>query len=248
MLTLQTFINLGSPRRFYHLCGRLWPFAFVVSVLLLAYGVVGGLWLAPADSVQGETFRIIYVHVPCAFLSMLLYVLLATGSAIYLIWRIKIAQIVAYCAAPIGTFFTICALVTGSIWGKPMWGTWWIWDARLTSELILLFIYLGYLGLYQAMRNQKNAAKISSIFAIMGIIDIPIIHYSVYWWNTLHQGATISRFGKPAIATPMLIPLLSMLAGFALYTLSILCIRVRTEILQREKQNQWVNTLLRKGA
>ena len=245
---VQYLTNLGSPRRFYYLCGRIWPCALIISLFALGYGAVGGLWLAPPDAQQGETFRIIYVHVPCAFLSMMLYVAVAIGSAVYLIWRIKIAQIVAFCAAPIGAFFTICALITGSIWGKPMWGTWWIWDARLTSELILLFIYIGYMGLNHAINNPKSAAKISSIFAIMGMIDIPIIHYSVYWWNTLHQGATITRWGKPAIEMSMLIPLLSMLLGFTLYTVCLICIRIRSEILEREKSKYWVAALVKKEA
>lgn len=244
---LQAIINLGSPRRFYRFCGACLPWCVGLSIVTIGYGLVGGLFIAPSDYQQGEAYRIIYVHVPCAMLSLLLYVSMAINSAIFLIWRIKLADLVAYCMAPIGMVFTLCALVTGSIWGKPMWGTWWIWDARLTSELILLFLYVGYLGLYHAIPNQRTAAKACAILAIIGVVDIPIIHYSVYWWNTLHQGATISQFSTPAIDIEMLKPLLSMILGFGFYTLSILCLRARTEIIKRGQHNQWVSALMKKN-
>lgn len=242
---LQKFYALGSPRRFYHFCGA-WPWYLAIAVVTLGYGFIGGLFIAPPDYQQGDAFRIMYVHVPCAMLSMMLYALMAIASAVYLIWRIKIADMVAYCAAPIGACFTLCALITGSIWGKPMWGTWWIWDARLTSELILLFLYIGYIGLYQAIANPKTAAKACALLAIVGALDIPIIHYSVYWWNTLHQGATISQWAKPAIASSMLMPLLSMLIGFSFYTAVILCMRLRAEIVDRDLDKAWVKALLKK--
>ncbi|WP_445971442.1 heme ABC transporter permease [Candidatus Berkiella aquae] len=241
---IQYLTSLGTPRRFYQFCGVMQPWLFISSILALAYGLVAGLFIAPADYLQGEGFRIIYVHVPCAMLSMLLYVVLALSGVVYLIWRIKVADLIAYCIAPIGALFTFCALVTGAIWGKPMWGTWWIWDARLTSELILLFLYIGYIGLYSAINNPKSAAKISAIFALIGLIDIPIIHYSVYWWNTLHQGATITRLAKPSIDSSMLWPLLSMIAGMALYTAAIMCLKLRTQILTRESQSRWVQLLV----
>lgn len=244
---IQKIIYLGAMRHFYHFCGQLLPLFLGLSVLALSYGLVGGLFLAPADYQQGDGFRIIYVHVPCAVLSLLLYVAVAVSSLIFLIWRIKIADVIAYCTAPIGAFFTLCALITGAIWGKPMWGTWWIWDARLTSELILLFLYLGYIGLYQAIGAKKSAAKACAILAVVGLIDIPIIHYSVYWWNTLHQGSTIFKM-QPSIATPMLLPLLSMLVGLGSYTAALLCIRIRNEILRREAGNYWVGALVKKMA
>lgn len=245
-MILQPLINLGTPRRFYQFCSAMQPWCFVFGLLTLAYGLIAGLFIAPADYLQGEGFRIIYVHVPCAMLSMLLYVVLAMASAVYLIWRIKVADLIAYCVAPIGALLTFCALVTGAIWGKPMWGTWWIWDARLTSELILLFLYIGYIGLYSAIANPKSAAKISAIFALIGLVDIPIIHYSVYWWNTLHQGATISRFAKPAIDSSMLWPLLAMIAGMGLYVSAIMCLKLRTQILSREADKRWVQLLIAK--
>ncbi|MFI4938107.1 MAG: heme ABC transporter permease [Candidatus Berkiellales bacterium] len=245
---IQPLINLGSPRRFYYFCEKLFPWFLTASLLAIAYGVIAGLFIAPSDYQQGEGYRIIYVHVPCAMLSLLIYVGMALFSMLYLIWRVKIADTLAFCLAPIGAFFTLIALVTGAIWGKPMWGTWWIWDARLTSELILLFLYLGYLGLYHALTNPKTAAKASAIFALVGVIDIPIIHYSVTWWNTLHQGATIAKWGQPNIAMSMLVPLLAMIFGLAFYTLAILCVRVKTEILRREASNRWVSILVEKGS
>lgn len=243
-MIIQMMTRLGSPRRFYQFCKLMQPWLFAISLVALIVGLVGGLVIAPADYLQGEGFRIIYVHVPCAMLSMLLYVVLALASAVYLIWRVKMADLIAYCIAPIGALFTFCALVTGAIWGKPMWGTWWIWDARLTSELILLFLYIGYIGLYSAITNPKAAAKISAIFALIGLVDIPIIHYSVYWWNTLHQGATISRFAKPTMDSSMLWPLLCMILGMGIYTSAIMCLKLRTQILSREANSRWVQLMM----
>jgi len=239
---LQPLVRLGAPKQCYALCEKVFPWFFMLSVCAIGYGTVAGLWFAPADYQQGDAYRIIYVHVPCAFLSMLLYLGLAVQSAIFLIWRIKMADIIAYCLAPVGAFFTLGALITGALWGKPMWGTWWIWDARLTSELVLLFLYIGYMGLYNAIPNPALAAKVGAILAIVGAVDLPIIHYSVYWWNTLHQGATLS-LTRASISTPMLIPLLSMIAGFGFYTVAVLCIRIRAEILQRDKTTKWVQAL-----
>jgi len=248
MNIIQAIISLGSPRRFYHFCGQLLPWCLGISLIAMAYGTIAGLFIAPPDYQQGEGYRIIFVHVPCAMLSLLIYVSMAIASAIFLIWRVKLADVIAYCLAPIGAFLTFCALVTGAIWGKPMWGTWWIWDARLTSELILLFLYMGYIGLYSAIPQPKAAAKACAILALVGAIDIPIIHYSVYWWNTLHQGATIAKLGQPAISTSMLLPLLSMIVGCGFYVIALLCIRVRTEILQRGQQHRWVNVLVSKSS
>lgn len=243
---IKKLISLGSARRFYHFLGLIQPWCLITGVIAIAFATYQGLFVAPADYLQGEGFRIIYVHVPCAFLSILIYGAIAVFSAIYLIWRIKIADVMAYCIAPLGAFFTFAALVTGAIWGKPMWGTWWIWDARLTSELILLFLYMGYIGLYKAIPQKSTAAKVCAILALIGVVDIPIIHYSVYWWNTLHQGATISKFASPSIDSSMLTPLLVMIAGFCLYVVGVVSLRARTEILQRGSQNQWVHALLAK--
>ncbi len=241
---IKALMSLGSPRRFYHFLGKLGPWCLGLSLIIIIIGTYQGLFIAPQDYLQGDGFRIIYVHVPCAFLSLSIYIAMAVFSAIYLIWRIKIADMLAYTLAPIGAFFTFAALVTGAIWGKPMWGTWWIWDARLTSELILLFLYLGYMGLYSAIPSKKAAAKGCAILSIVGVIDIPIIHYSVYWWNTLHQGATISKFSAPSIESSMLVPLLVMMIGFSSYVVGLVCMRTRRVILQRERHNQWVYRLI----
>lgn len=235
--------KLSSPKVFFHWAGKLWPWLFVITLILLSYGLVGGLYLAPPDYQQGDAFRIIYVHVPAAFLSLLVYILMSCAAAVLLIWRIKLADVIIAASAPLGMSFAAIALITGSLWGKPMWGTWWIWDARLTSELILLFLYIGVIALRSAIPNRDNAAKASSILLIVGVIDIPIIHYSVYWWNTLHQGSTIRLIGPSLIAPSMLHPLLAMIAAFLFYYLTVMLLRARSEILQRERKSQWVKEL-----
>lgn len=229
-----------SPQACYNIARKLTPFLAVGTIIFLLYGFIAGFGMAPPDYQQGEGFRIIYVHVPSAFLSLFVYVVMASASVNFLIWRIKLADIVAQACAPIGAAFTLLALVTGSIWGKPMWGTWWVWDARLSSELILLFLYLGYMALRHALSHSSQEARAAGILAVVGVVNIPIIHYSVVWWNTLHQGATLSRLAAPAIETNMLFPLLGMLAGFLLFYTLLLSIRVRTLILEREKNSAWV--------
>jgi heme exporter protein C len=209
-----------------------WPYLLGSTIVVISIGLIWGLFFAPSDYQQGDAFRIIYVHVPSAFLSMFVYVCMAMSALIYLIWRIKIADIVAKASAPVGALFTFLALITGSIWGKPMWGTWWIWDARLTSELILLFIFFGYMALRDAL-PLKSGALASSYLAIVGLINIPIIHFSVNWWNTLHQGPTLSRFAKPAMDSSMLYPLLIMILGFALYYACVICLQLQTTLRNR---------------
>lgn len=239
---LKKLFSLASERHCYHFCGTLLPWSLSFALVMIGYGIIGALFLSPMDYQQGDGFRILYVHVPCAMLSLLVYLVVALCSAIFLIWHIKLADIIAFSIAPLGALFTLGALVTGAIWGKPMWGTWWIWDARLTSELILLFIYLGYSGLYQAIPHPRMAAKMSAIFALVGVVDIPIIHYSVSWWHTLHQGATLS-WNKVAIDSTMIAPLIAMLLGFCGYTLAVLCIRLRAEILNRNRESYWVGLM-----
>jgi heme exporter protein C len=221
------FSQLLSPIFCYRWIQRLWPVLAGFTLVLAVIGLVGGLFLAPPDYQQGQGFRIIYVHVPAAFLSLLTYTSLAICAGIYLIWRIKMADWVAASIAPVGALFTFLALVTGAIWGKPMWGTWWVWDARLTSELILLFLFLGYMALRSAMPDRDMARKTSSILAIVGIINVPIIHFSVVWWHTLHQGPTLSRLAKPTIEMSMLWPLLVMIACFGCYFLLMVMLRLR---------------------
>ena len=216
------------------------------ALLCFVTGLYGGLVMAPADYQQGESFRIIYIHVPSAWMSLFVYMVIAVNSAILLIWRVKISEIIARSSAALGASFTFLALATGSIWGKPMWGTWWVWDARLTSELILLFLYLGVIALYNAVEDKRTASRAVAILAIVGVVNIPIIHYSVEWWNTLHQGPTITKFDKPSIHIDMLIPLLLMAVAFKLYYGMVLLMRSRCEVLDRERNTQWVQELVRK--
>ena len=211
-------------------------------------GIYSGLVLAPADYQQGDSFRIIYVHVPSAWMSLFVYMLMATAGAMGLIWKVKVSDAIARSCAPVGAAFTFLALTTGAIWGKPMWGTWWVWDARLTSELILLFLYLGYMGLQGAISDQRMAARAGAILALVGVINIPIIHYSVEWWNTLHQGATIMKLGKPSMPPEMLWPLLLSILGWALVSGAIFLLRMQNEILQRDLRRPWVVALANKNS
>lgn len=227
----------------YRTAGILLPMFGVVCVVSMAIGLYLGLVVAPADYEQGDSYRIIYIHVPAAWMSMFVYVVMAVSSAIFLIWRLKICDVVALASAPIGAAFTAVALLTGSFWGKPMWGTWWIWDARLTSELLLLFLYLGYLALRGALDTPQSAAKAASILAVVGVVNIPIIHFSVEWWNTLHQPATIAKFDQPSMHISMLRPLLIMVLSFQMLYFFNLMVRMRTLILEREARSSWVAEL-----
>jgi heme exporter protein C len=236
--------RLASPPHFFRVAGALRRWLLLPSIMCIAVGAYGGLVLAPADYQQGDAFRIIYVHVPSAYLSMLVYVVMAAASAIGLIWRIKLAHAVAASAAPIGASFTFLALVTGAVWGQPMWGTWWVWDARLTSELILLFLYIGYMLLRSAFDEVAKADRASAVLALVGVVNIPIIHYSVIWWSTLHQGPTISKLDNPSITADMLWPLLVMIFGFTLFFLAVLTRRLQGEVLTREHHARWAQDAL----
>ncbi|OOS01633.1 heme ABC transporter permease [Canicola haemoglobinophilus] len=227
----------------YHLCGKFIPFFAIVSVLLLATGVVWGLAFAPADYQQGNSFRIIYIHVPAAIFSMGLYVSMAIAGIIGLVWQIRQAYLSILAMAPIGVVFTFLALVTGAIWGKPTWGTWWVWDARLTSSLILFFLYLGVIALYSAFQDRLTGMKAAAILSIVGVLNIPVIHFSVLWWNTLHQGASITKFEKPSIATPMLIPLILCIFGFMALTIWFTLVSYRTQLLKDDSKRPWVKAL-----
>jgi heme exporter protein C len=232
--------QLASPRIFYNFSGRLIPWLATGALLTLAIGIIWGLVFAPTDYQQGEAYRIIYVHVPSAFLSMALYGWMGFLALLLLVWRIKIAGMLISLIAQLGACMAFLALVTGSIWGKPMWGAWWVWDARLTSELVLLLLYAAILATYQAVKNKEDGDRIIAILTLVGLIDLPIIHYSVSWWNTLHQGATISAFAKPKIDASMLYPLLLTLLGFSLYCLWIILEKARNEVLLRERRQSWV--------
>jgi heme exporter protein C len=239
------FHRLGSPPHIYRLAGFLSPWTGWLACVLIAAGAYGGLVLAPPDYQQGEGFRIIYVHVPSAYLGLLAYVVMAVAAAFGFIWRMKLGHAVAASAAPLGASFTFLALVTGAIWGKPMWGTYWQWaDARLVSELVLLFLYLGYLALRAAFEDRDKGDRASAVLAVVGVVNVPIIHYSVEWWSTLHQGPTLSRLGAPAITTDMLVPLLIMIAGFTLCFVWLLLNRLQAEILERERHARWTEQLV----
>ncbi len=238
------FHRLASPKHFYQFANRLIPWLGWSTLITFIIGAYLGLFVAPTDYQQGESYRIIYIHVPAAWMSMFVYMVMAVAGGIGLVWKMKMADIIASSAAPLGAAFTILALVTGSLWGKPMWGTWWIWDARLTSELILLFLYLGFIALQSAIEDRRTAANACAVLALVGVVNIPIIHYSVEWWNTLHQGATVTRFDKPAMATSMLIPLLTMFLAFKLYFGTTLLMRARVEILERERDTTWMKEMI----
>jgi len=234
------FHKLGSPPYAFSLAGRLTPwFAWPAAALIVA-GLYGGLVLAPPDYQQHDAFRIVYVHAPSAWMSLMVYTILAISAAIGLIWRIKVSHAVAASCAPIGASFAVAALVTGSLWGRPMWGTYWEWDPRLTFELILLFFYLGYMALRSSIDDLMRADRASAVLAIVGFANVPIVHYSVEWWNSLHQTATVMKLAKPTMPPAMLIPLLMMLLGFTLLFFALLLLRVRGEILRRERTASWI--------
>ena len=223
--------RFANPARFLRLAAVILPWTAIATVLLLGAGLYLGLIASPADYQQGETVRIMYVHVPSAWLGMACYSTMAFASAVALIWKHPLADLVGKSAAPIGAGFTFVCLVTGSLWGRPMWGTWWAWDARLTSMLILLFLYLGYMALINAFDDPTRGARAAAILALAGAVNIPIIKFSVDWWNTLHQPASVTKFGLPSVDPAMLVPLLLMGLGFTTFFVTVLLLRVRSEII-----------------
>ncbi len=242
---IWSFIQrFASPPYFYRISEKIMPWLMAIFLSTLIYGLYGGLVAAPTDYQQGDSFRIIYIHVPAAWMSMFIYIVMAFYGAIGLIWRIKLADVMVISSAPIGAAFTLLALATGSIWGKPMWGTWWVWDARLTAELILLFLYIGIISLYNAIEDKRTASRAIAILALVGVVNIPIIHYSVEWWATLHQGPTVTKFDKPSIHIDMLIPLLVMAVSFKFYYFIALMQRAKNEVLRRESGSKWVRKIV----
>jgi heme exporter protein C len=220
----------ANPTRFTRLAGRIQPWSAGVTGLLLVVGLYLGLFVAPADYQQGDSVRIMFVHVPAAWMALFCYTFLAVASAVGLIWKHPLADLAAKASAPIGACFTFIALATGSLWGKPMWGTWWVWDARLTSVLILLFLYLGYMALWQAIEDAQKAARAAAILALVGFVNVPIIKFSVDWWNTLHQPSSVIRMDGPSIHASMLWPLLLMALAFKAYFITMLLARMRMEL------------------
>jgi len=237
------FHRFGSPAWIYGFAGR-WSGRFgLIAGLLFLTGLYLGLVVAPPDYQMGDSYRIIFIHVPSAWLSMFSYAILAISAGIGLVWHIKVADMAARSIAPLGAMFTFCALVTGSLWGKPTWGTYWVWDARLTSELVLLFLFIGFMALSDAFEDRRTGARASAVLALIGIVNLPIIHFSVEWWNTLHQGSTVTRMGRPTMDTSMLVPLLVMFAGFNFYFIAAVLKRLRVQLLDQERRTRWVREL-----
>ena len=226
--------RFANPARFMRYSARLLPWCAGASVVLIAVGLFLALFVAPADYQQGEAVRIMYVHVPAAWMASFVYAVMAGASAVGLIWRHPLADIAARAAAPLGAGFTLVCLVTGSLWGKPMWGTFWVWDARLTSVLVLFFLYLGYIALVNAFDDMARGARAGSVLALVGIVNLPIIKFSVDWWNTLHQSESVLRMGGPTIDVSMLVPLLVMALGYLLLFKTLLLIRMRTALNERK--------------
>jgi len=228
--------RFANPTRFLRLMAGILPFAIVIATFCIATGLVWGLVFAPVDYQQGDTVRIMFIHVPSAMMAQGVYVGMAVSSAIALIWKHAVADMIAKASAPIGACFCFLTLLTGSLWGKPMWGTYWVWDARLTSVLIQFFLYVGYMALWQAFEEEAKAALAAAILALVGVVMVPIIRFSVDWWNTLHQGATLITADGPKVDNSMLWPLLLMIIGFMAYYLVVLIYRVRAEIHARRSR------------
>ncbi len=241
---MQFIHKYGSPKYFYQWSKGWQRGLTVITILLLGFGLYQGLFVAPPDYQQGESYRIMFIHVPAAWMSMFVYMVMAVSGIVAMVWRIKVAEIVIGECAIIGASFTALALITGMLWGKPMWGAYWVWDARLTSELVLLFFYFGVIALHGAFDDPRTGAKAAAILAIVGMINIPIIKYSVEWWSTLHQPATVAKFDKPSMHMSMLIPLLVMALAFKTYFLALLFSRTRSEVLAREKNTSWVEEVM----
>ncbi len=236
--------QLGMPQQMFYVAGRCLPFFLLATLLILPIGWIWGFGFAPADYQQGQSYRIMYLHVPAAILSMVIYTLMAVSAFTGLVWQLKMADMVARAMAPIGACFTFIALLSGACWGKPMWGTWWIWDARLTSELILLFLYMGVIALEHAFDDRRIAGRACSIVILAGVVNLPIIHYSVQWWNTLHQGS--SGLLQQSIALPMRTPLRISIVGCLLFFITLTLYRLRTLILISEHHRAWVEQTINK--
>jgi heme exporter protein C len=242
-MTINWF-KYSSPASFYPLAGRLIPWFFAAAALLTIAGLYISFWLAPTDAQQGEAYRIIFIHVPAAWMSMFIYVVMAMWAGVGLAFNTRLSSMVASSLAPTGALMTFIALWTGSLWGKPMWGTWWVWDARLTSELILLFLYFGFMALQAAIEDPRRADRAGALLAIVGVVNIPIIYYSVKWWNTLHQGSSVSLKSAPTMAAIMFAGMIVMVFACWLYAIAVSLWRVRCIILERERRSDWVKDYL----
>lgn len=239
----MNWFKYAAPQTFYPLAGKMVAWFAAIAVVLTVIGLYLGFFVAPTDAVQGESYRIIYIHVPAAWMSMFIYMVMAFWAAIGFVFNTRLSSMMAQALAPTGAMFTFLALWTGSFWGRPTWGTWWVWDARLTSELVLLFLYIGYMSLQASIDDPRRADRASAILALVGVINIPIIYFSVKWWNTLHQGASVSLTKSPSMAKIMLQSMLIMTLAFWSYAIAVTLARVRTIILERERRSQWIRDL-----
>jgi heme exporter protein C len=237
------WLQYAAPQRLYALAGRIYPLAFVLAALLTAVGLYLGFWVAPADFQQGQAYRIIFVHVPASWMSMVIYVAMAFWAWLGLSFKTRVSGMMTQALAPTGALFCFLSLWTGALWGKPMWGAWWVWDARLTSELILLFLYLGYIALTRAIDDPRRSDRAGAVVALVGVVNVPIIYFSVKWWNTLHQGASVSLTKSPSMAAVMLWAMLVMTLAFWAYAVGMAFYRVRQTILEREQDAAWVGEL-----
>jgi heme exporter protein C len=237
------FFQFAAPARFYALAGKLVPWLWAISAVLAAAGLFIGFFRAPTDATQGDAYRIIFIHVPAAWMSMVLYLVMAFWAAVGWAFNARLASMVARAVAPTGAMFTFLALWTGALWGKPTWGAWWVWDARLTSELILLFLYAGFLAIVSAIDDPRRADRAGALVAIVGSVNVPIIYFSVKWWNTLHQGASVSMTSAPTMARTMLAAMLLMTLAFWAYAFAIVFTRARAIVLERDNHAQWVGDL-----
>lgn len=234
------WFKFASPQPFYFLAGRLWPWFAALATILLILGLWVAFVVAPVDAQQGQGYRIIFVHVPASQMSMFIYIVMAGWAGLGLAFNTRLSGMMASALAPTGAMFAFLSLITGALWGKPMWGTWWVWDARLTSELILLFLYLGFLALQSSIDDPRRADKACAVLALVGVVNVPIIYFSVKWWNTLHQGASVSLTSAPSMASTMLTGMLLMVLAFWMYSIAVALARVRSIILDRERQTEWV--------
>lgn len=241
---LLNWFKYASPQSFYPLAGRMTPWFWALAAIFGAAGLTIGFFVAPTDAQQGEGYRIIFLHVPAAWMSMFIYMVMAFWAALGLVYKTRLSGMMASALAPTGAMFTFLALWTGAFWGKPMWGAWWVWDARLTSELILFFLYVGFIALQASIDDPRRADKAGAILALVGAVNVPIIYFSVKWWNTLHQGASVSLTKSPSMAQTMLWGMLLCALAFWMYSIAVALMRVRGIILERERSSEWVRQRL----
>ena len=238
------WFKYAAPQRLHALAGAALPWFAGLAVLLTLAGLVIGLGVSPTDAQQGEAYRIIFVHVPAAWMSMVIYLAMAFWAGIGLAFNARGASMLALALAPTGALMTFIALWTGALWGKPTWGAWWVWDARLTSELILLFLYIGFMSLHAAIDDTRRADRAAALLALVGVVNVPIIYFSVTWWNTLHQGASVSLLRAPSMATTMLVGMLVMALAFWMYSIAVALMRLRVILLEREQHAAWARQAL----